>query len=362
MNRLWIWISALIVGVILIVALVPVAYRTVSQIFGLSPRPSERLPLDQNDPGHFREVIERRVWTNLFRTMAVGAVFGLIAGVLLTRNLVAPLRQLEQGANALSRHQFDYRVPVKGSIEMRSVALAFNQMAVELENQETLRRKLLADVTHELRHPIHILQGSLQAILDNVYKLDMDEINRLLEQTQNLAILVDELHELALAEARDLSLEKEEVDLRNLVSTATEAYQSLVIAKSLELKVMLPDQPVFIQVDEARIRQVLQNLLSNAIRYTPANGIITIVLSTTLEIAKIRVEDTGSGIKPENLPRVFDRFYQEDSSRNRQHKGTGLGLAIAQAIVQAHGGEISVSSPGINQGSRFTITLPFNID
>lgn len=359
MNRLWLWISVVIGCVVLFVALLPFVSRTITKRAGLPPRPEERIPFQERDP-EFRAMIEERAWSGLYRTLAVGAVFVLVAGVLLARWLVAPLRQLECGARAIANRQWETRVPVQGSAEMRSVALSFNQMAAELERQETLRRNMLADVTHELRHPVHILQGNLRAVLDGVYALDMGEIDRLLEQTQNLTALVDDLHELALAEARELPLHRQDTDLVVVVANITEIFQPLAGDKTITLKTDLPSMSVCTQVDPSRIRQALQNLLSNALRYTPEGGEINVTLAHSDSFALISVGDTGIGIAPENLSRVFDRFYRQDSSRNRGLPGTGLGLAIAQAIVQAHGGQIDVQSPGIDQGSTFTIRLPID--
>ncbi len=358
MNRLWVWISLLIIGVVLIVSLFPVFYRQATALFGFNAVPDARDQFGQHDSARYRASIESRILSNLSRDLALGAIIGLIGGVLLTRVLVAPLRQLEQGAKAVARHKLDYRVPEKGSDEMRSVARSFNQMAAELERQESLRRNMLADITHELRHPVHILQGSLQAILDNVYQLDMVEINRLLDQTQNLAALLNDLHELALAEAHELPLDRQDTDLHQLVSMTVEMYQSFAAMQSVGFQVELPPAPVICHVDACRIRQALQNLINNALRYTPEGGEICVTMTSNLDTVAIGVKDTGAGIAPENLSRVFDRFYREDSSRNRQLPGTGLGLAIAQAIIQAHGGKIKVESAGANQGSRFTIELP----
>jgi signal transduction histidine kinase len=358
MNRLWVWISLLIIGVVLIVSLFPVFYRKAAASLGFFPGLDSRDQFTQRDPARYRDSVESRILSNLSRDLALGAIISLIGGVLLTRVLVAPLRRLEQGAKAVARHKLDYRVPEKGSAEMRSVARSFNQMAAELERQESLRRNMLADVTHELRHPVHILQGSLQAILDNVYQLDMAEINRLLDQTQNLAALLDDLHELALAEAHELPLDRRDTDLRQLVSMTAEMYQSFAAMQSIDFQTDLPLTPVVCHVDACRIRQALQNLINNSLRYTPEGGEIRVSMTSGPEMVAIGVNDTGAGIAPENLSRIFDRFYREDSSRNRQLPGTGLGLAIAQAIIQAHGGKIKVESAGVNQGSSFTIELP----
>jgi two-component system sensor histidine kinase BaeS len=362
MNRLWIWISVVIVGVVLIVTLFPFVYRNVTS--DMPPGPAEGVPFDQRNvgdfkPEEFRQVIERRFWTNISRTLGVGALFALIAGVLLTRWLVAPLRELEQGAIAVTEHQWDYRVPARGSAEMRSVASSFNQMAAELEYEETLRRNMLADVSHELRHPVHIIRGNLQAILDGVYPLSTEEIDRLLDQTQNLTTLVDDLHELALAEAHELPMQKQDTDVNALVANAVEIFQPLAAHNNLLLTTEIPPEPVQLKIDSTRIRQALLNLLGNALRYTPQGGQVKVVLDNSEEIVSIQVSDSGVGIPPEDLDKVFDRFYRVDSSRDRDLSGTGLGLAVAQAIVQAHDGRIEVESAGVDQGSTFTVILPF---
>jgi signal transduction histidine kinase len=361
MNRLWVLVSVVIVGVVLIVILFPFLYRNLTAEPPL--RPAEPMPFNQRPseefrPEEFQQVIERRFWTNISWTLAGGALVALVAGVLLTRWLVAPLRQLEQGARALANHQLDHRVPVKGSAEMRSVALSFNQMAIELEHEESLRRNMLADVSHELRHPVHILRGNLQAILDGVYDLSMEEIDRLLEQTHNLTTLVDDLHELALAEAHELPMQKQDTDMSALVRDTVEVFKPLASDKGITLTKEINPQPILARVDSARIRQALQNLLGNAIRYTPEGGEIKVVLGHREDFASIQVVDSGIGIPPEDLDKVFDRFYRADSSRKRDLPGTGLGLAVAQAIVQSHAGRIEVQSQGLDQGSTFTMILP----
>jgi signal transduction histidine kinase len=243
---------------------------------------------------------------------------------------------------------------------MRSVAISFNQMAGELERQENLRRDMLADITHELRHPIHILQGNLQAMLDGVYDLNMEEIDRLLAQTQSLTALVDDLHELALAEARELPLLFQEIDLVPLVAESVDLFQTIASEKDVTIRIEIPDSPIFIQVDPDRIRQALGNLLGNALRYSPDGSEIHVATTLWDDFVFIQIQDSGIGISPEDLPRVFDRFYRGDTSRNRDLPGTGLGLPIAQALIHAHNGRITVESEGEGQGSCFTIILPLD--
>ena len=358
MNRLWVWISLVIVGVVLIVAVFPFAYREISHRSGFQPPPPERLEPGAS-PEDFRASIERRFLIGMSRTILVGALFALAAGILLTRWLVKPIRQLEEGAEAISKGQLDYRVPIKGSAEMQSMASSFNHMAEELERQQQLRRDMLADVTHELRHPVHVLLGGQQAILDGVYPLSMEEIDRLLEQTRSLTSLVDDLHELALAESNELSLHKQETNLVDLVYYTTEAFQPLAASREVTLNSDLPEEPFSAYVDASRIRQVLQNLLVNALGYTREGGEVNVSLERSgVGYALISVRDNGRGIGPEDLDRVFDRFYKSNDSRSRNEPGAGLGLAICKALVENHGGNINVESPGVDSGSTFKFTLP----
>jgi signal transduction histidine kinase len=302
--------------------------------------------------------IESRAWMNFYQSLLVGALLALAVGIIFSRWLVAPLNHVEAGAKALSERQLGHRVPEKGSAEMRSVARSFNQMADQLEQQETLRNNLLADVAHELRHPVHILQGNLLAILDGIYPLERKEIARLLDQTDQLTNLVEDLHQLALAEAQQLPLHKQELDLGKILELTINNSRSMFSSKAIVIETNIPDSPIICKIDDIRIRQALQNIINNAFDHTPKNGLIEVTLWEDEESVKISVRDTGTGVLPEHLPHVFDRFYKVDSSRDRESSGTGLGLAIAQAIIQAHGGEITAFSSGAGQGSTFTIILP----
>ena len=238
------------------------------------------------------------------------------------------------------------------------MAIAFNEMAAQLEQAETLRRNLLADVAHELRHPVHVLQGSLQAILDDVYPLNKEEIARLSDQTHHLAVLVNDLHILAQAEAHKLPLLKQITDIGVLVKETVAAFEPLVAAKSITLRVELLGTMPELAVDRARLRQAIHNLLDNALRHSPEGGAITVSVEQAQDTVKVRVHDTGEGIAPDQLPHVFDRFYRTDQARSRDKGGAGLGLAIVKANVEAHDGSVTVTSPGAGQGSTFTISLP----
>lgn len=295
----------------------------------------------------------------LLTVTLITGISGIIFGVVMSRTLTAPLNNLAEAAKAIGARHLSQRVEEKGSDELKAVARSFNEMAATLEQAEQLRRNLLADVAHELRTPLSILQGNLRAILDEVYPLDQTEMARLYEHTRFLSRLVNDLHELAQAEAKQLPLNRQDTDLAQLVKTTAESFRPGADEKGVALDVVLPPASPCLQVDPARITQVLQNLLANALRHTPAGGKITLELEAQPESIHLAVADTGDGIPAEYLPHIFDRFYRTDPTRSRDRGGAGLGLAIARAIIEAHDGRITATSRGIaGQGSTFIIQLP----
>lgn len=366
MNRLWIRFSLIITGVILMMVFLPFLLQLVIRN-GLLPLPQPEMPaevrriLDTLPPetiADFRAFVQQELMALFTRGIISAAIIGVVAGAWLSHTLAAPLQRLEKGAQAIAAKDLSYRVPVRGSQEIRAVADSFNQMASQLQTAETLRQNLLADVAHELRHPIHILKGNLQAILDDVYPLDKEEIARLVDQTNHLSTLINDLHELAQAEAQQLAINKQATDIAQLVKDVTAVFKPGAVSKQIELQVELLGTMPVLEVDGSRLRQVLHNLLDNALRHTPENGRILVTVEPIEAGLQIRVADSGAGIKPEELPHVFDRFYRADGARSREHSSAGLGLAIARAIIEAHGGSINVSSPGPGQGSTFALTLP----
>ena len=230
-------------------------------------------------------------------------------------------------------------------------------MAASLAEAETLRRNLIADVSHELRTPLTIIQGNIQAILEGVYPLEMAQMAGLYDETRLLTRLVDDLHDLALADAGQLRLERTPVNVSDLARTAVGQFDPVAEAAGVKLTLETSEDVPEVLGDADRLAQALRNLLSNAIRHTPAGGQVTMRVGRSGEQVTIQVADTGSGIAPEDLPHVFDRFYRGDKSRSRRGGGAGLGLAITRQLVTAHGGQIEVAStPGL--GTTFTITLP----
>ena len=352
MNQLWVRLSiafalVLIISMLLVALVVQLNYADP----GVPPPPEV--------VAYFEEIRYERLVPNPFLALFIVSGIAIVAGVLVSRMLASPMSDLEEAAVDIGRGDLGTRVEPHGSQEMVAVATAFNDMAAQLEKAESLRRSLLADVAHELRHPLHVLQGNLQAMQDGVYPMNEEEFERLIAQTGHLTVMVNDLHVLAQAEARQLPLFSQEVDIAGLVKEVTAVYQPLAAARSIDLHVeLLGTMPPAMMIDKARIRQAVQNLLENALRHTPDGGHIMVTVQQQDGRLLIVISDDGEGIAPDQLSLVFDRLYRGDPSRQRIGESTGLGLAISKAIVDAHGGTITAGSPGVDQGSTFTIILP----
>jgi two-component system OmpR family sensor kinase/two-component system sensor histidine kinase BaeS len=266
---------------------------------------------------------------------------------------------LTRAAQAIADGDLSQRVQVADGNggEIGDLGAAFNGMAASLAQAETLRKNLVADVSHELRTPLTIIQGNIQAILDGVYPLEMAQMAGLYDETRLLMRLVDDLHDLALAEAGQLRLERAPVDLVALVRTTVGQFEPVAGAARVSLTLEAAENVPDVLGDADRLAQVLRNLLSNALRHTPAGGQVIVHVGRAGEQAEIRVADTGSGVASEDLPHVFDRFYRGDKGGSRRGGGAGLGLAITRQLVVAHGGQIAVVSQ-TGTGATFTVTLP----
>ncbi len=294
---------------------------------------------------------------SLVQAGLVAGLLGLALGVLMARGLTAPLSRLAAATRRIAHGHLSERVPVQGAVELANLASAFNDMAAHLEQAELLRRNLVADVAHELRTPLSVVQGNLRAILDDVYPLDKTEIASIYDETLVLNRLISDLRELAQAEAGQLSLQLETVAITPLITGMADRLRELAREKNITLTASLPANLPPVQADADRVRQVLHNFLANALRHTPAGGRVKITVAPQPGRLQISVSDTGPGITPADLPHVFDRFWRADKSRAREQGGSGLGLAISRQLIQAHGGQVGAESqPG--QGSRFWFTLP----
>lgn len=273
------------------------------------------------------------------------------------RGIAQPLGAVMEAADALAVGDLSARVPEGRPGEFSGLARSFNRMAAELQRAEQVRRNLTADVAHELRTPLHIIQGNLEGVLDGVYEPTPEHIADTLEETQLLSRLVEDLQLLSLAEAGELPLRREQVIVSDLLADVVTSFGGQADAAGVSLQTKLPDDApdLALTADTDRLEQVLGNLVANALRHTPSGGAVILSASAGNRAAQIMVADTGSGIPAGDLPYVFDRFWRGDKARTGT--GAGLGLAIARQLVLAHGGRIEVTSEeGI--GTTFTVTLP----
>lgn len=301
----------------------------------------------------------------LVQAALVAGVPSVLLGVVMARSLAAPLARLAEAARQIAGGKRIDAVPEQGAAEIVDVARAFNEMAAGLEHAERLRQNLVADIAHELRTPLSVLQGNLRAVLDDVYPLDKTEIAALYDETLLLSRLVADLHELAQAEAGQLQLHTQPTDLRLLVERDAMLVGEIAAGADVTLTVAMPPRLPLVQIDGERVRQVLHNLLANALRHTPAGGHIEVVVEQVERAApssppgqlRVTVVDDGAGIAAADVPHVFERFWKADRARTRQTDGAGLGLAIAKHLVEAQGGSIGVKSTAEN-GSRFWFTVP----
>src|SRR5262245_58795138 len=265
----------------------------------------------------------------------------ILFGIRLARGVGPPLDALVDATGRVERGDYTARVPevTRGPRELRHLARAFNTMTSRLEADEAQRRRLLADVSHELRTPLAVIQGNAEAIMDGVYPADAEHLGTILEETRVLSRLIEDLRTLSLAEAGTLALHREPTDLSILAAEVGRSFEQLAGTSGARIEVDVPDDVPLLDVDPIRIREVLANLVANALRYAAPGGTVRIGGRATATEVELEVADDGPGIPADLLPTVFDRFAKAPESR-----GSGLGLAIARAIVEAHGGRISAES------------------
>ena len=276
--------------------------------------------------------------------VGLGVVFRVIGRVAM------PVGDVVQAAARVAEGDYATRVRERGPREVRAVARAFNSMAERLQENDEQRRRLLADIAHDLRTPLTVIQGNLEGLLDDVYPRDDAHLQPILDETRVLARLIDDVRTLALAESGALELRKEPTDVATLTRETVASLRAQADAAGVALNVET-NCDVALEIDPARIRQVLENLIANALRYTPRDGTIRVACVAENSGVTISIRDTGAGIAPDDLPRIFDRLY-----KSRDSGGAGLGLAIAKNLVAAHGGEISAQSElGVGTTIRFSL-------
>ncbi len=292
-----------------------------------------------------------------FRPLGVFIFLGAIAILFFLfrslRRAIVPVGDVIEAAQRVSEGDLSARVEERGPREIRGLTRAFNSMVSRLQTNDAQRRSMLADVSHELRTPLTVIQGNLEGMLDGIYPLDRAHLEPVLDETRQLARLIEDLRTLALAEGGALELHREPTDLAVLSSETVASFRAQAAAAGITISAdSSPDLPI-VNADPARIRQVLENLIANALRYTGRGGTILVsVLADNSNNVRVSVKDTGKGIPAEELPHIFDRFY-----KTRDSRGTGLGLAITRSVIQAHGGDITATSQP-DLGTEISFTLP----
>jgi signal transduction histidine kinase len=307
--------------------------------------------------GTVHESLESEFLSEVNRSLVwAGVAAGVVAlalGLLLARQLAAPIRALTDAANRLADGEMT-QVRVRSDDEIGELGQAFNSMARSLAQQETLRRNLMADIAHELRTPLTVIRSDLEALLDGVYEPTPEALASVQEETLLLARLVDDLRALAQAEAGQLRLEREPLDLADLLRGVAGSFDLQARSQGQELRLELaPDLPE-VEADPLRVRQVVANLVSNALRHAQEAGCVTVRAEALAAEVQVSVADDGPGIAQEDLHRIFDRFWRGPQPRAQ---GSGLGLTIARELVRAHGGRIWAESEA-SKGSTFFFTLP----
>jgi signal transduction histidine kinase len=286
------------------------------------------------------------------------ALIALLVGVILARTLTRPLRDLIGAIQAMAAGELKQEVPVRSADELGTLTVAFNQLSADLAHSNELRRQMTADIAHDLRTPLSVINAYIDGLRDGVFKPTPARLDAMHVEAQHLQHLVEDLRTLSLADAGELPIQRIPVAPRPLLERLAAAYAPQADASGVVLQVIAePDLPDIL-ADPERIIQVLGNLVTNALRYTPSGGQITLSGCRHADGAvALAVQDTGYGIAPEALPHVFDRFYRGDRARNQQDNESGLGLAIARSIVTAHGGQIDVQSE-LECGTAFTVLMP----
>ncbi len=307
-------------------------------------------------------VNQQAVLTRLGAALWVAGIaaggLGLIMAFLLAYTLLRPVRALTFAAQQLTTGDLSHRVDVHGKDELATLGHAFNKMADSLQQAEEARRAMTADIAHELRNPLAVQRASLEALQDGIYPLSVENLAPVMEQNLLLTRLVDDLRTLALADAGRIELERTPTDLTALVQRVVDRFQPQALSQQVVFTVISAPNPIpTLSADPVRLEQVLTNLLTNALRYTPAGGHIDLALTYTDGTAYLSIHDSGAGIPEQALPYIFERFYRADKARARAEGGSGLGLTIARQLARLHGGDLTAANHP-SGGAVFTLTLP----
>jgi two-component system, OmpR family, sensor histidine kinase BaeS len=318
--------------------------------------------MDMGDMGGMMESVSRAFGRTLLYSLLVAALVATATaattGLFVARRIAAPVQRMLEATRRISAGRYDERVPTVGNDELGALSASFNKMAAVLEETEQRRREFITDVSHELRTPLSTLQGYMEGLMDGVVEPSGETWALLYMEAERMRRLVDDLGKLSQVEAGRLDLHVVTASPEEIVGRTVEGMIPVYAEKGVRLESAVPARTPHVLVDADRAVQVLTNLLSNALRYTPRGGRVSVEVQTRDGDVLFKVSDTGAGIAPEHLPRVFERFYRVEKSRSREGGGSGLGLAISRALVEAMGGRIWAESEGPGKGATFVFTLP----
>ncbi|MGB5290433.1 MAG: ATP-binding protein [Lysobacterales bacterium] len=299
--------------------------------------------------------------TQLRNNLLIGLALGLAVAALLAwwlaRHLSRPVNEVAEGIRALAAGDYDTQLATRGSDEISRLGDDVNRLSSVLSEHETARKRWMSDMAHELRTPLAIITGELEAMNDGVRELNRENLDSVRDEVNYLSALVDDLHSLMLTDSGALAYKMQTVDLDELVQMTTDSFKAQLSSKHLELNYSGPAKSISLQGDEQRLRQLLRNLLDNAVRYTDSGGKISIMLNKDKQFAQLSISDSAPGASVDECERLFERLYRLEGSRNRNSGGSGLGLAICRSIVEAHGGQIT-AQPGPDGGLLITTSLP----
>lgn len=324
--------------------------RVVGKVMIIRDKPSPFINIEQN----FMESFRKSIILGSLLTIIIAVLLSLI----LSRHITKPLEQLMEGIQRVRSGDKTNRIKIETKDEFEKIGNAFNEMTEQLRKNEEARRTLVADVAHELRTPLSVLQGQLELIQDGVLPLNQENTAKLNDEVLRLSRLVNDLQQVSLAEAGKLPLKLSETNISELINDVIFNFQFLAEEKGIKIIYNNSIVNRKIKIDRDRIKQVLINLIGNALKSTGENGKIVITSEEIEEKLIVSIQDTGIGIAKEHLPYIFDRFYRTDTGRNREAGGSGLGLAITKGYVEAHNGTITVESE-LGKGTTFTFSLPY---
>lgn len=306
---------------------------------------------------HLEQMFSHRVLVAIVRGIILTSIFAMLMGVALSKTIVTPLKELLGAISQMSKGDFNKHLPVYSDDELGELSRSFNAMADEIDNETAIRQQMFADISHELKTPLTVLATKLETSLERNKPLDTVDVAALYDEVIRLKSMVGEMQDLSRLEAKQTVLNKTLVDFKTFFSEFLVLIEAEAEDRKIDFQVQIAPTVDYCYADPYRLKQIVLNLINNALRYTPEGGRVELKIESDEQNFIIMVNDTGMGISPEDLPYIFQRFYRAEKSRERSRGGSGLGLAITKGFVEAHGGSISVEST-LGKGSSFLVKLP----